>query len=533
MIASHVWDRRLLSMKSFLQKSSGSVGSEDCGSCNELIDWRRDMFLKNDTLEHVYEESVPEFSDSEEYPEKALQSEQEGTGVSPYGSGELESSMLTSSESETMQEMQTEGENTFNQTSLERAPSAASVLSDQIDFAWSGTDRSPKKAQLLQGDRSEAAPLRQPSQLDLPPFRRLKLPARVHSFDSAMRLQDRIRKGLPPSSLHLSSIRSFHASGDYKNMIRDPVSSVQRTYSQMSPSEAHKFNLLMGSSPSFISYASLIPDGSRLMVPLNGSIDVVLDVYDNEPTSIISYALCSKVYSDWVTDKSSVSERSWNTSDTNKEAGVAFSLSTWQSFGSLDTDYMHYGSHGSEDASSTISSIFADSKTSPHLRISFEDESSNAGGKVKFSVTCYFAKQFDALRKRYCPDELDFIRSLSRCKRWSAQGGKSNAYFAKSLDERFIIKQVQKTELESFEEFGPNYFKYLTDSVSSRSPTCLAKVLGIYQVGPPFSLSLCACSMQHCLVVNRNTSPFILIMLNLLQNLILIYAAYTRFQSNI
>ncbi|XP_015076071.1 putative 1-phosphatidylinositol-3-phosphate 5-kinase FAB1C [Solanum pennellii] len=481
-IASHVWDRRLLSMKSFLQKSSSSVGSEDCGSCNELIDWRRDMFLKNDTLEHVYEESVPEFSDSEEYPEKALQSEQEGTGVSPYGSGELESSMLTSSESETMQEMQTEGENAFNQTSLERAPSAASVLSDQIDFAWSGTDRSPKKAQLLQGDGSEAAPLRQPSHLDLPPFRRLKLPARVHSFDSAMRLQDRIRKGLPPSSLHLSSIRSFHASGDYKNMIRDPVSSVQRTYSQMSPSEAHKFNLLMGSSPSFISYASLIPDGSRLMVPLNGSIDVVLAVYDNEPTSIISYALCSKVYSNWVTDKSSVSERSWNTSDTNKEAGVAFSLSTWQSFGSLDTDYMHYGSHGSEDASSTITSLFSDSKTSPHLRISFDDESLSSGGKVKFSVTCYFAKQFDALRRKCCPDELDFVRSLSRCKRWSAQGGKSNVYFAKSFDERFIIKQVQKTELDSFEEFAPEYFKYLTNSINSRSPTCLAKVLGIFQV---------------------------------------------------
>ncbi|PHU01833.1 putative 1-phosphatidylinositol-3-phosphate 5-kinase FAB1C [Capsicum chinense] len=481
-VASHVWDRRLLSIKSFLQKSSGSVGSEDCGSCNELIDWRRDMFLKNETLEHVYEESLPEFSDSEEYQEKALQSEQEGTGVSPYGSGELESSILTASESERMQEMQMEGENAFTKTSLERAPSAASVLSDQIDFAWSGTDRSPKKAQLLQGDGSEAAPLRQPSHLDLPSLRRIRLPARVHSFDSAMRLQDRIRKGLPPSSLHLSSIRSFHASGDYKNMIRDPVSSVQRTYSQMSPSEAHKFNLLMGSPPLFISYASLIPDGSRLMVPHNGHRDVVLAVYDNEPTSVISYALCSKVYNDWVTDKSTVSERSWITSDTNKESGVAASLSAWQSFGSLDMDYIHYGSYGSEDASSTITSLFTDSKSSPHLRISFDDESSSSGGKVKFSVTCYFAKQFDALRRKCCPDELDFVRSLSRCKRWSAQGGKSNVYFAKSLDERFIIKQVQKTELDSFEEFAPEYFKYLTHSINSRSPTCLAKILGIFQV---------------------------------------------------
>ncbi|KAE8716628.1 hypothetical protein F3Y22_tig00110114pilonHSYRG00473 [Hibiscus syriacus] len=77
---------------------------------------------------------------------------------------------------------------------------------------------------------------------------------------------------------------------------------------------------------------------------------------------------------------------------------------------------------------------------------------------------------------------MDFLRSLSRCQKWSAQGGKSNVYFAKSLDERFIIKQVQKTELESFYEFAPEYFKYLTESLSSGSPTCLAKVLGIYQV---------------------------------------------------
>nr|GFC77874.1 putative 1-phosphatidylinositol-3-phosphate 5-kinase FAB1C [Tanacetum cinerariifolium] len=35
---------------------------------------------------------------------------------------------------------------------------------------------------------------------------------------------------------------------------------------------------------------------------------------------------------------------------------------------------------------------------------------------------------------------------------------------------------------ESFEEFAPQYFKYLTDSLNSGSPTCLAKIVGIYQV---------------------------------------------------
>jgi len=115
-----------------------------------------------------------------------------------------------------------------------------------------------------------------------------------------------------------------------------------------------------------------------------------------------------------------------------------------------------------------------------HARVSFTDDGSL--GKVKYTVTCYYAKRFEALRRTCCPSELDFVRSLSRCKKWGAQGGKSNVFFAKTLDDRFIIKQVTKTELESFTKFAPAYFKYLSESISTGSPTCLAKILGIYQV---------------------------------------------------
>jgi 1-phosphatidylinositol-3-phosphate 5-kinase len=115
-----------------------------------------------------------------------------------------------------------------------------------------------------------------------------------------------------------------------------------------------------------------------------------------------------------------------------------------------------------------------------HLSVSFED--GGPLGKVKYNVTCYYAKKFEALRRSCCPSELDFLRSISRCKKWGAQGGKSNVFFAKSLDDRFIIKQVTKTELESFLKFGTEYFKYLSESISTGSPTCLAKILGIYQV---------------------------------------------------
>ena len=266
--------------------------------------------------------------------------------------------------------------------------------------------------------------------------------------------------------------------------MRDPVSNVKRTSSHTLPLEAQKLNLLLSSTPTLITSASHMAGGARLLLPQRGQSDIVIAVYDNDPASIISYALSSKKYDEWVADKSNEIGGGWSVSDRGTEDSAASSFSPWQSFGSLDVDYIHYGGFGSEDVSSSVGAMFSDTKRSPHLTVSFGDDSSAAGGKVKFSVTCYFAKQFDSLRRKCCPSEVDFLRSLSCCQKWSAQGGKSNVYFARSLDERFIIKQVQKTELESFDEFAPEYFKYLTDSLSSGSPTCLAKVLGIFQVCP-------------------------------------------------
>ncbi|KAK3170415.1 hypothetical protein Dsin_000212 [Dipteronia sinensis] len=156
---------------------------------------------------------------------------------------------------------------------------------------------------------------------------------------------------------------------------------------------------------------------------------------------------------------------------------------------SLDNTSDSYKSIGgsSEESILTMSGSWGPQVLDPlsysndlHARVCFTDD--GPLGKVKYTVTCYYAKCFDALRRIYCPSELYFVRSLSRCKKWEAQGGKSNVFFAKTLDERFIIKQVTKTELESFIKFGAAYFTYLSESISTGSPTCLAKILGIYQV---------------------------------------------------
>ncbi|KAK3040728.1 hypothetical protein RJ639_029250, partial [Escallonia herrerae] len=475
LIGSRVWDRRLYSLDSLLQRSPISRVIHD-GAYHQLNDQR--------SLDHVRKE-VCEVSKLQEFSKSDIKIEQkEEPGRSASDSDVAGDSMSTSCKHSIEEELNLELETKVNMTSLERLPSAGSTLSDKIDSAWTGTDQS-LRAQLLhviQADGPEDSLTGQLNQIDNPPFRSLMSPARVYSFDSAVRIQERIRKGLPPSSLHLSTLRSFHAFGDYMNMVRDPTANVQRTYSHTLPREAQKLITLPNSSPSIISSASILPEGARLLLPPNSLNNIVIAVYDSEPTSIISYAISSKEYEDWVANKPTGHEGERNTTDINNENPVTPNLSAWQSFGSLDLDYIHYVNYGSEDVSTTISAMFTDSKSSPHLRVSFEDESSNAGGKVKFTVTCYFAKEFDALRKKCCPSEVDFIRSLSRCKRWTAQGGKSNVFFAKSLDERFIIKQVTKTELDSFEEFAPEYFKYLSDSLNSGSPTCLAKVLGIYQV---------------------------------------------------
>ncbi|KAL7001012.1 1-phosphatidylinositol-3-phosphate 5-kinase [Sarracenia purpurea var. burkii] len=460
-IGSRVWDRRLYSLDSLVKKMSFSSGvTHDSTSYTELTEWRNNLFSKDVSLGLDHEENVSESSRLQESSKYDINSEQRD-----------EPNLLPS------EELQSDGEIACGKKSLDNVPSSSSNLSDKIDSAWTGTDQQLSlKAQFtLQTDGPQDLSSRHKNQADNPTFRRLSSPVRVYSFDSALRLQERISTGLPPSSLHLSTPRSFHIQR------KDGVPNVQRTYSQISPREAQKLNLSLHFTPSFISSASLMADGARLLLPQTSQI--VVAVYDNEPASIISYAISSKEYEDWITDRPNGLEGSWNSTDISRESSVNSTSSAWQSFSSLDLDYVHSKSYGSEDSSSrTINSLFTDAKNSPHPRISFEDESLIAGGKVKFSVTCYFAKQFYVLRKKCCPSEVDFIRSLSRCKRWSAQGGKSNVYFEKSLDDRFIIKQVQKTELESFEEFAPEYFKYLTDSLSSGSPTCLAKVLGIYQV---------------------------------------------------
>lgn len=65
-------------------------------------------------------------------------------------------------------------------------------------------------------------------------------------------------------------------------------------------------------------------------------------------------------------------------------------------------------------------------------------------------------------------DEEKYIHSLFRCMNWEAKGGKSNSQFRKTLDNRFVLKEMSKQEVQSFLEFAPQYVQYVTNCIQNK-----------------------------------------------------------------
>lgn len=356
---------------------------------------------------------------------------------------------------------------------VERLPSLASILADKIDMAWSGFGEIDYN---LPHGLTKANENRSLNLLGNPSYEKATAPVRIHSFDTVMRLHQREQTGVIPASLH-SALKSVDSFRDLTSLVKDPMANMRRALSQISPRTRGNLNTVLTRAPKYItSAAHMVNDGARLLLPnISCEGSVFVTVYDDEPTSAVSYAMTSQEYADHVTDK--------------MNAYTSFS-----DFTSSNGLHRSWSSH--EDLSNFKGT---------HFRLSSDDDASPTDS-TKFSVTCYFARQFAALRKKCCSSDIDYIRSISRCKRWSAQGGKSNVYFAKTMDERFIIKQVTKTELDSFVEFAPHYFRHLTESLTSRSPTCLAKIVGLYQV-----CFLPLNPLSSCIILDLSFNQFILL----------------------
>ncbi|KAL0074752.1 hypothetical protein F4703DRAFT_1890800 [Phycomyces blakesleeanus] len=116
------------------------------------------------------------------------------------------------------------------------------------------------------------------------------------------------------------------------------------------------------------------------------------------------------------------------------------------------------------------------SNSGSHIKNYFAD------GTTKFFCKIFFVEQFDALRHK-CGCDESYIASLVNCCKWDSSGGKSGSVFLKTKDDRFIIKQIPKYEMDTFSRIAPAYFKYMAESFFHELPTVLCKIFGLYRIG--------------------------------------------------
>ncbi|KAK6729029.1 hypothetical protein RB195_006217 [Necator americanus] len=113
-----------------------------------------------------------------------------------------------------------------------------------------------------------------------------------------------------------------------------------------------------------------------------------------------------------------------------------------------------------------------------HLEVEFQDN------QASYYVKAYYGARFRLLRKLlFTEGEEAFIRSLSQSTFWTPQGGKSGSFFYRTQDDRFVVKQMSRFEIQSFVEFAPHYFDYVKTAVVENKLTTLCKVYGVFRVG--------------------------------------------------
>ncbi|KAI0334482.1 hypothetical protein GY45DRAFT_1431675 [Cubamyces sp. BRFM 1775] len=198
--------------------------------------------------------------------------------------------------------------------------------------------------------------------------------------------------------------------------------------------------------------------------------DSSMVVRTDEPTSIIALALNSPQYREMLAR--SRAEKRFAREAKLTDGGEAFMPDDWSvaesssTWGVVNVD--------SSDGADPTEELRVPSSKLP-WQISFES------GGLTISCTVLYPEQFDALRRTYdC--ERSMIESLARCVKFDASGGKSGSAFLKTLDDRFIAKELSRAELQAMETFAPAYFDYMSSAVVANRPTLLAKIFGCFKI---------------------------------------------------
>lgn len=206
---------------------------------------------------------------------------------------------------------------------------------------------------------------------------------------------------------------------------------------------------------------------------------VPIAVCEKEPSSIIAFALSCKEYKTALDDLSKAFTGGDEAAQANSSVGEGRaksspvrpndSVSSQLSRSSIDIDPLKDADLSDKQKKQTVN---------PHIELQFSD------ANAKFYCRIYYAEEFQKMREVIMESsEEDFVRSLSHCVNWQARGGKSGAVFYATEDDRFILKQMPRLEVQSFLDFAPHYFTYITGATQQKRPTALAKILGVYRIG--------------------------------------------------
>ncbi|ORX34094.1 SAICAR synthase-like protein [Piromyces finnis] len=103
-------------------------------------------------------------------------------------------------------------------------------------------------------------------------------------------------------------------------------------------------------------------------------------------------------------------------------------------------------------------------------------------GSTRIFCKIFYPEKFENLRKNCGVDKI-YIQSLSHCLKWSNDGVNQVQPFLKTRDDRFIVKQLSRPEMDAFLKFADEYFEYLNNVFYNKTPTSLAKIYGIYRFG--------------------------------------------------
>mmetsp|Transcript_4381 Transcript_4381/g.12074 ORF Transcript_4381/g.12074 Transcript_4381/m.12074 type:complete len:1827 (+) Transcript_4381:66-5546(+) len=244
----------------------------------------------------------------------------------------------------------------------------------------------------------------------------------------------------------------------------------------------------------------LFAEGRPSLPP--GVNNTVIPVFDEQWSSIIAYSLASSEYANQFKHFS----KHPSASSESKADGLGNASANSDEMASQGADGRGQGEESSAGGAGTSDGwgdhramerrMLVRNKT--HIKHTFRDFDWKSQVTCKFVCTSYWATQFHAVRQVFLSEnfgkgdtanpggadvEQSYIESLSSTFSWAASGGKSGASFARTSDDRFVIKCISRTELQMFLDCAPAYFEYLTKAFFHGLPTVLCKIVGVYQIG--------------------------------------------------